>query len=323
MSEATVYAKRPSAAAFMPRALWPGNAWSRRQAFPAFRLTWKGYTVRRDDIDRLLALVGVAPRSPGDGVSMLAPHVTGFRLLMVMLTHPRWPIPIWRALQVRNRLLLHRPIEMGEAFDLVTRVSGWRVLDKGAEVDLHTRLQREEETRWESVVTFYYRGRFGPPQEHGEALGTPPAAPKIDERSEPVATWAVDAVGKWAFGQLTGDYNPLHQWDWYARRVGFRSATAHPQRVAASCLSHLSASGAGVRGLDLWIKGPVYFGGDVVLRRVQTDSGESTDFGAWTNDDDRPALVGRLTGSQEGWRAPPGVEKSTSSTVAVPLARPG
>jgi hypothetical protein len=108
---------------------------------------------------------------------------------MAMLTHPSWPIPIWRALQVRNRLLLHRPIELGEQFDLVADVSGWRILEKGIEVDLRTRLQKGGEIHWESVVTFYYQGPYGPVLDHGEAVGAPTVSPKIDDRAEPHARW--------------------------------------------------------------------------------------------------------------------------------------
>ena len=214
---------------------------------------------------------------------------------MAMLMHPSWPIPIWRALQVRNRLLLHGPIEPGEEFDLVAEVSGWRVLEKGIELDLRTRLQRNGHVHWESVVTFYYRGGYAPAPDHGEALGAPPVSPRIDDGAEPLARWRVNPVGKWAFGSLTGDYNPMHQWSWYSRLTGFRAAFAHAQRITAGCLARLPFAGDRVRQVDLWIKGPVYFGSEVALRNLQGDSGEGQDFAVWMTDDPRPALVGRLS----------------------------
>jgi hypothetical protein len=213
---------------------------------------------------------------------------------MAMLTHPSWPIPIWRALQIRNRLLLHRPIELGAEFDLIAEVSGWRILDKGIELDLRARLQRDRDPHWESVVTFYYRGRHGAAQDYGEALGASVASPQVDDASEQLANWRVDPVGKWAFGSLTGDFNPMHQWDWYARNLGFRAASAHSQRIAAGCLSRLPLANDGVRQVDLWIKGPVYFGSQIVLRQLENGSGEGQDFAVWMTDDHRPALVGRL-----------------------------
>jgi hypothetical protein len=196
---------------------------------------------------------------------------------------------------VRNRLLLYRPIELGEEFDLVAEVSGWRVLEKSIELDLRTRLQRGGEIHWESVVTFHYRGRYAPAPDHGEALGAPPVSPRVDGTAEPLARWRIDPVGKWAFGSLTGDYNPMHQWDWYARAMGFRAASAHAQRIAAGCLSRLPHSDDTVRQVDLWIKGPTYFGSEVVLRHQQRGSLAGRDFAVWITDDPRPAVVGRLS----------------------------
>ncbi len=293
-----VYTKRPSATVFLSQLLPARDAWGRQQPFPNLRLIWRGYAVKARDVDRLLTLAGATDRRASAPVLLVAPHVTGFRLLMAMLTHPSWPIPIWRALQIRNRLLLHRPIELGEEFDLVAEVSGWRILDKGIELDLRTRLQRDGDPHWESVVTFYYRGSHAPAPDHGEALGAPAVSPTIDSAPEPLATWRVDPVGKWAFAGLTGDYNPMHQWSWYAGLTGFRAAFAHSQRIAAGCLSRLPCSDDRMCRVDLWIKGPVYFGSEVVLRQLETDSADGRDFAVWTVDDPRPALVGRLYPSQ-------------------------
>jgi hypothetical protein len=294
-TKTVVYAKRPSAAVYMPPVLFARNTWARRQRFPDLRLIWRRYVVEAPDIDKLLTLAGAPDRRASAAVLLLAPHVTGYRLLMAMLMHPSWPISIRRALQVRNRLLAHGPIELGKEFDLVAEVSGWRILEKGIELDLRTCLLRGDETRWESIVTFYYRGSHASAPDHGEALGAPPVSPKIDDGAEPLARWRVDPVGKWAFGSLTGDYNPMHQWSWYSRLTGFRAAFAHAQRIAAGCLARLPSAGDGVRQVDLWIKGPVYFGSEVVLRQLETDSCDGRGFAVWTIDDPRPALVGRLS----------------------------
>jgi hypothetical protein len=146
-------------------------------------------------------------------------------------------------------------------------------------------------------VTFYYRGSHGSAPDHGEALGAPTVSPKIDDAAEPLARWRVDPVGKWTFGSLTRDYNPMHQWNWYARYKGFGAAFAHSQRIAAGCLSRLRVTDDDVRQVDLWIKGPVYFGSEVVLRQLERDSGNGRDFAVWMSDDHRPALVGRLYAS--------------------------
>ena len=102
------------------------------------------------------------------------------------------------------------------------------------------------------------------------------------------------AGGGWAFGKLTGDYNGIHSWNWYARRLGFPKAFAHPQRVAAMCQSRLAGPSTEAQTLDLWIKGPVFYGANVGLNAVAGEEGLR--FGLSLQGDARSALMGH-------WRA--------------------
>lgn len=97
--------------------------------------------------------------------------------------------------------------------------------------------------------------------------------------------------GGWNFGRLSGDYNGIHYWPWYARRLGFPSAFFHPQRVAGMCLARLQGPETDAQTLELWIKGPVFYGVQVRLSAVDNDDGLR--FGLSLERDDRPALVGR------------------------------
>jgi acyl dehydratase len=148
-------------------------------------------------------------------------------------------------LQVRNRLTLHSPLRAGEGLTLTGWVAAWRVVENGLEVDLQTRLGQNGTCAWESVVTFRYRGKFGPPAEHGTAHGAAPLAPTVDEQSMKSEPWRIHGDDRWAFGALTGDYNGLHQWDWYARKFGFSRRV----RASAACYCTVpgTASGTGCR----------------------------------------------------------------------------
>jgi acyl dehydratase len=288
------YVAPPSALHYMLQAFRPSSGWNPDRGFPDLNVTWRDYHIEPQVMQFLQLINGIQDPRSQELLSLLFPHVTGFRLLMTMLTHPLWPLPIWGALQVRNRLSMHRPLRAGDTSDLIARVAGWRVLEKGIEVDLHTRLRRGDDCAWESVVTFYYRGRFGSPTEHGAALGAAPISPVLDVHSTKAEEWRINGSGRWRFGALTGDYNGIHQWDWYARRFGFAAAFPHPQRVAAQCLGHLHSSGSIPLHLDLWIKGPVYFGSEVIQRVSPLVDNECQDFALWIAGDERPALVGSL-----------------------------
>ena len=288
------YAAPPSALHYMLQAFRPSSGWNADRGFPDLSIIWRGYPVEPEAMQFLQRISGVKDPRSQQLLSLLFPHVTGFRLLMTMLTHPLWPLPIWRALQVRNRLSMYRPLRAGDRGDLVSGVAGWRVLEKGIEVDLHTRLQQGDNCAWESVVTFYYRGRFGSPTDHGAAIGAAQNSPVLGDDPAKPEQWRIDGSRRWHFGALTGDYNGIHQWDRYAHRFGFAAAFAHPQRVAAQCIGHLHSSDYDARQLDLWIKGPVYFGSEVIQRQSPLAGNGGQDFALWIAGDDRPALVGSL-----------------------------
>jgi acyl dehydratase len=308
------YGSPPFAPAYMLHAFRPSPGWASARGCPDLQLTWRGYRVESAAADLLRAVTGIGDEDYSSRLCILYPQVTGFRLVMAMLTHPAWPLPIWNALQVRNRLRLHAPFRPGDEFDLEARVSGWRVLAKGVEIDIHTKLAQRGACRWESIVTFYYRGRFGAEAASGLALGAGATSPVIREslpengtESAAIesATWNVGDDQRWRFAGLTGDFNGLHQWDGYARRMGFPAAFPHPQRALGQCLARLPEPGPVPLELDLWIKGPVFFGRDVTLHHGPAAATGGRDFGLWLDGESRPALVGTLRAASAAAVDPP------------------
>jgi acyl dehydratase len=294
----------------MLNAFRPSPGWDSRRGCPDLRLAWKGYRVEPVAANLLRAISGLDQAKSPDRLGLLYPQVTGFRLIMAMLTHPAWPLPIWNALQVRNRIRLYAPFAAGEDCDLELRVSGWRVLPKGVEIDLHADLAQGGTRRWDSTVTFYYRGRYGAEAEDGSALGAGPTSPVIPDQGPETDRWRVGGEDRWRYARLTGDYNGLHQWDAYARRMGFPAAFPHPQRVLGQCLARLPEPGSAPLVLDLWIKGPVFFGRDVTLRH--RPAGAGLEFGLWLDGETRPALLGTLAATTH--------EAATTREAARPAA---
>ena len=289
------YVSTPSALQYMAQAFKPSHGWKAERGLPNLCLTWRDFQIDSASAESLMSVTDC--RTPGlaQNLQVLAPHLTGFRLLIVMLTHPSWPLPIWGALQVRNRLILHHPLVGNAKYTLTTMPCAWRALEKGLEIDLHTQLLQEDVCVWESVVTFYYRGRFGTLAEHGANIATPFNAPQLTEQLETIWEGRVNGSRRWKFGRLTGDYNGLHQWDFYARRFGFPAAFAHPQRLVAQCLVQIADLTSEAQRLDLWIKGPVLYDANVSLRRWQSPTGSNMNWGLWNKGDDRPALIGSWT----------------------------
>ncbi len=288
------HARAPYAGAYMARAFLPSPGLPKDGSFPQIVERWVGLRIDPRHLAAFRAAVGA--RDDDDAICVLYPHVLGFRLQMALLTHPAFPLPIWNALQIRNRLVRHRAIEPGASLELETRTAQHRCVDKGLEIELHTRLSQGTELQWESQVTYFYRGRFG--ARDGQVQ--PAAAPDLAGASL-VERFRTPPGGGWTFGSLTGDYNGIHCWPWYARRFGFRSAFLHPQRAAGLCMARLAASHAVPRSeaqtLELWLKGPVFYGEEVALS-AKTDDG-AVHFGLALAGDSRMALLGAWPGAAE------------------------
>lgn len=274
--------RAPSAFAFMARAFLPSPGLTREGEVPSIVQRWEGLRI---DAAHLAAFRLASGLIEKDGVSVLYPHVFGFRLQMALLTHPAYPLPIWNALQIRNRLVRHRRFHPGERLDLETRVGAHRFVEKGIEIDLHSRLTRDSDCCWESEVTYYYRGRYGSP-----GSDKPLEAPALSQ-AQLIERFSMPPGGGWHFGNLTGDYNGIHWAKWYARRLGFRAAFLHPQRVAGMCLARLQEPESEAQSLRLWIKGPLFYGARVGLKADPIQQG--VQFGLFMDEDQRAALLGQ------------------------------
>lgn len=273
------YRQRPSALAFMARALRPSPGLKR--GVPAITARWR-HRAAPAELARFNALSGL-PES--EVLPLLYPHTIAFPLHMAILTQPAFPVPIWTVLQVRNRIQQRAPLPRDATLDITVQVAGHRILEKGAEFDLHATVSDGATTAWESVNTFYVRGRFGAPT--AQAV---PEAPKVSLRD--TASWRMPAGGGWPYGGLSGDYNPLHWWSRYARKHGFARAFFHPQRVLGQCLARLPHDANQPLRLDTWIKGPVFYGAEVTMGIAQETDG--TVFALNVEGDQRPAIIGRL-----------------------------
>lgn len=281
-----VFDRPPSALRYMTLAFWPSPGLRPGAPFPSIVMCWRGYRATAGEVDRFCVLSGVPA---GEDLPFLFPHVIGFRLQMALLTHPAFPVPIWRVLQIRNRLRQHRTIRRDAMLDFEAGICGHRVLEKGLEVEVHCAVKQAGELAWECTNTFYARGRFGTP----DSASPISSAPDVDGNE--TARWRTTRDGALRFGELTGDYNGIHLWDPYAKLFGFKRAFLHPQRVLAQCVARLSAMpSARPRRLDAWLKGPVPYGAQAVLRASRTAAGELL-FALTTDQDERPAIIGRLT----------------------------
>jgi acyl dehydratase len=284
---------RPSAAAYMLRALYPGFL-RRRPPFPPLRARWRGV---RAGGERLRRFLDATALDASAGLPLLYLQVLTFPLQMVILTHPACPLPIWKVLQVRNHLLRRRPIAADAALDAEAAVVGQRVLERGMELDVRVSVRVRGEEVWEGLTSYWYRGRFGAARS-ASPLAAAPEVPRAE-----AARWRTEPGGGLRFGGISGDYNGIHWSSAYARLFGFRGPFHHPHQLAGRCLARLPG-GVGAQQaaqrLDLWLKGPVYYGSEVSLAAAPDAAGVA--FALWERGSVRPALVGRWRAAADGSR---------------------
>jgi hypothetical protein len=126
--------RRPSALPYMVRGMIPVTR--RRELAPRISAQWHQHRADPGDLADFNRITGLEPCDAT--LPLLYPHTFGFRLAMAVLTHPRFPVPIWGVLQTRNHLVQHRPIAVDQPLDFETTVMHGRVMPKGAEFDLRT-----------------------------------------------------------------------------------------------------------------------------------------------------------------------------------------
>jgi hypothetical protein len=274
------YRAKPSFFAFVAQMWRPKRRFDAGDGMPRIEARWRGQRSSARELADYRALSGLPA---GGDLSILYPHTVSFPMLMAVLSHPAFPLPIWRVLQVRNRMTQHEAIAPDAALDFTVRTGASRILEKGIEMDLCVAAQTQGRTVFEAVNTFYARGRFGAAQVEA------PASPAVG--GDPAIEWRMPAHGRLGYSRLSGDFNPLHLHDGYARRQGFARAFAHPQRAIGQCLAHLGAAQHAAMTLETWIKGPVFYDAKVALRaETQSDRGC---FALHVEGDERPAIVGR------------------------------
>ncbi len=278
------YRARPSILGFMSNVWRPSRGFAVDGQLPDIQARWSGQRSSRRDFAAFFDLSGLPT---GESLSILYPHTVSFPMLMAVLSHPAFPLPIWNVLQVRNRLTQHEAIAPDAVLDFTVRTGGRRVLEKGVEMDLHVSAETGGRIVWEAVNTFYARGRYGTA---GAAQAEPGASPGVAGTT--ATEWHMPEHGRWRFGRLSGDINPLHMSNWYARRLGYARAFTHPQRAIGQCLGHLGAAHHAPMQLETWIKGPVFYGARVSLRSEPRPAEHL--FALHVDDDARPAIVGRF-----------------------------
>lgn len=227
-----------------------------------------GTEVRRGgvavDLGRLAEYCRVCGFGLRDTLPPTYPHVLAFPLQLVLMADRAFPLRLPGLVHLRNRIVVHRPIRLGEVLDIAVRAERLAGHPKGAQVDLVAEIGVAGERVWSGRSTYLARGV------PGGGVGTPPV-PAEEDGPEPApgdrvaAVWRVPADAGRRYAAVSGDVNPIHLTPPAAKAFGFPRAIAHGMWTAARALAALAGRSPDVLVYDAAFRRPVLLPSTVEL----------------------------------------------------------
>lgn len=236
-------------------------------------------------LDRYRKVCGFAAQR---AVPATWPHVLAFPLHLKVLSDPSVPFPLLGLVHLRNRIVQHRPIGVGEPLDLDVRLGEATKTSKGLEFDLITQARSAGRLVWEENSTTLFRQ-----PDSGEGK-TRKEAPKLNIYANTCDVQVPESTGR-QYGAASGDRNPIHLYPLTARLFGFPRAIAHGMWSKARVLSLLEQQSdwqGGAFTIHCDFKKPLFLPGNALLNWQA--SGDGLDYQLLNGKGDAPHLSGRM-----------------------------
>ncbi len=167
------------------------------------------------------------------GVPLSYPQLLAFPLLMAFLGSSDCPWPALGTVHLANRIVQHQPLGAGDSLRIEVQTGRLLAHEKGQIFELELRLLRADELVWEAMQTLL---RIGVKQPAGPAYASRLNADL--PLSHQADFMAPGNIGR-RYGQVSGDFNPIHLSTLSARLFGFRRAIAHGLWTQARALAAL------------------------------------------------------------------------------------
>ncbi len=211
--------------------------------------------------------------------------------MMRILCRREMPFSLFKVLNTRTSITMLRAIGPDEVFNIDCYNAPVRIISKGLEADIVSEIRVGGEKVWQSITTYFLRGRFG----QGEKSHTPLRLAPIAD-APVIKEWYLPAKDRFRFARVSGDTNGLHYGAPYARMQGFKRDFAQPIRIVAECVSSLPDVDMKrpVR-LDFFLKGPVYYESTLVLKNKRMK--DKNRFDLYCQGNSKPCISGELGGA--------------------------
>lgn len=171
--------------------------------------------------------------------------VPAWETLMAAVVDVVPPEHLPRLLHLEHDLHLHRPLAVGDDLVTATEVHGIRSRRSGAEVTLLVRsVDGDGRPVADQYATMFIRGLGGGDSGGGEAPEHAfPTAGRGDALAE--ATAHIDADQTWRYRDASGDTNPIHVDEVFAKEAGLPGIIVHGLCTMAFCSQAVVTAAAG------------------------------------------------------------------------------
>lgn len=217
-------------------------------------------------------------------------HVLAFPLSLALMARKDFPFALLGLVHLRNQVLQHRPVRVGELVDVECRVRDLRPHRKGRTFEaVSTILGQDGEIIATDVSTYLVRGKTpsaaepsGTSPSAAEPSGASPSAAVSGDAStvladasaaghrdfvppRPTARWSLGADTGRRYAAVSGDVNPIHLSAVSAKAFGFPRAIAHGMYTASRAFTESRVDLSRPLRWDVSFDAPVTLPGTVLV----------------------------------------------------------
>lgn len=161
-------------------------------------------------------------------------HILAFNRHMALMLSADFPFALVGLVHIYNRIIQHQPLTVGAELSQQCYLDNLQAHRKGWTFDIVTEYRQHERLVWQSVSRQLFRCHQANPPEVSSDADSAIVPTGADTRP-----WAIAADTGRRYARVSGDYNPIHLYNWSARLLGFKQAIAHGMWSKARCLSAL------------------------------------------------------------------------------------
>ena len=261
------------------------SRFSSAEKVPMIRVSRAGLRINKRHLRAFYEICHVKPLL---FLHILYPLTLCYPYMMRILCRPEMPFSLFKVLNTRTSIRMFRAIRPDEVIDIACWNEPIRLIPKGLEADIIAEISAGGERVWQGVTTYFLRGRFS----QGKKSSRPPRLTPINN-APVIKKWYLPAEDRFRFARISGDSNGIHYGAFYARMQGFERDFAQPIRIVAECVSALPGAETERRGrLDFFLKGPVYYESQLVLKNKRMKG--KNRFDLYCQGNAKPCISGEL-----------------------------